>query len=222
VELACLEFAEPASWGPADAALERLHTYDGVLFTSPRAVAEMLGRLGSWPPFEGVVAAVGGATGAALEARGVTPDVVPERFHSEALVEALVSRGGLDGTRWLLPRAEVARAVIPDGLAAAGATVDIVAVYRTVPPADPEPLRATLAAGLDAITFASGSSVRNLRGAVGEAGWPGALRGVVVATIGPVTTAAALQEGLTVQREATTASLPGLVAAVADGVRGRP
>lgn len=215
VELSCLEFAEPSSWSPFDAAFAHLEAYDGVIFSSVNAVARTLGRLGTWPAGTRRIAAVGGATVAAAEAAGLTVDVVPARYRSEGLLEALLDEGGVAGTRWLIPRAEVARDVLPEGLRVAGATVDVVAAYRTVPPADPAPIREALAAGLDAVLFASGSSVRHLRGAVGEAAWPGPLAGVTVATIGPVTSAAVREHGLRVDVEAPRASMAALVEALA-------
>jgi uroporphyrinogen-III synthase len=222
VELHCLEFVEPSSWGPADAALADLSSYDGVLFTSVNAVVRTLRRTGGWSAPGVCVAGVGPATVAALRSWGVEPDVVPRRFLSEGLLEALKQRGGLVGSRWLLPRAEVARDVLPEGLRAAGARVDVVAVYRTVAPSDPSPIRAALASGLDAITFASGSSVRHLRAAVADDGWPGVLDGVAVVTIGPITSASAREEGLVVGVEAPEASLAAMVAALSAHLGGAP
>ncbi len=214
VELHCLEFADPTDWTPFDAAFADLGRFDGVLFTSTNAVRRTLARIGGTLPPGLRIAAVGGATMAVCAELGVAVDVVPERYLSEGLLEVILT-DGVAGTRWLLPRAEVAREVLPEGLRAAGATVDVVAAYRTVPPADPGPIRRALELGLDAVLFASGSSVRHLRGAVGEASWPQALDGVAVGTIGPITSAAVREHGLSVEVEASTASMPALTAALA-------
>lgn len=216
VELPVLAFHPPDSWDDVDRALDSLDRYDGVLFTSTNAVGRTLERArlrGVSPgafarPF---VAASGTATGAVLQAAGIPVDLIPDTFHSEALVASLRARFGpsLAGTRWLLPRAQVAREVLPDGLRASGASVDVVAVYRTGPPEDPGPLRAALTRGLEVVTFASGSSVQHLIAAVGALP-----SGVAVVTIGPVTSAACRAAGLTVAAEAEEARLDALVDAI--------
>lgn len=215
VELPVLEFLPPESWSPLDAALRELASFDGVLFTSANAVDRTLQRarsLGLFDAWTGTFLAVAGtATGEALEAAGLVVDLVPAAFRSEALLEALVARfgAGLAGSRWLLPRAAVARPVLPEGLRALGAEVVVAAAYRTAPPRDPEPLRAVLREGLDVVTFASGSSVLNLLAAVGTL--PSAL---AVASIGPVTSQACRDAGLAVQVEASEARIDALVEAL--------
>ena len=60
------------------------------------------------------------------------PDLVPERFVAEALLDAFPAAGP-DGGTVLLARAAVARDVLPEGLAARGWAVDVVEAYRTEP-----------------------------------------------------------------------------------------
>jgi uroporphyrinogen-III synthase len=199
VALTTLVLADPLDLAPLDAALARLPAgYDGVLFTSTNTVDRVARRLAAAgrslaAATRGIRVGVSGpATAEALEAQGVSVDLIPDRSTSEGLLERMED---VSNTRWLLPRAERARPVLPDGLRALGATVDIVTAYRTVPPRDPSEVRAALATGLDAITFASGSAVRNLADlVVGELAE--ALRGVAVVSIGPVTSAACREYGL--------------------------
>ena len=42
---------------------------------------------------------------------------------------------GIRGSRVLIPRAEVAREILPDQLRELGATVEVIPVYRTIAPA---------------------------------------------------------------------------------------
>jgi len=216
VELSCLEFADPESFEPLDAALARLPDgYDGVLFTSTNAVERTLSRTRPEALARVRIAVTGSATAEALKSRGIEADVVPQRFLSEGLLEALdAAPEPLSGSRWLLPRAEVAREVLPDGLRARGATVEVVTAYRTVPPADPKPLRERAKSGLDAITFASGSTVNHLRAALG-ADFELLLEGVAVASIGPVTSEACRAAGLRVDIQPERATLADLVDALA-------
>jgi len=99
--------------------------------------------------------------------------------------------------------------VLPDGLRAAGWTVDVVDAYRTVA-AELTPAQLDAASGADLVTFTSSSTVDRFVDAVGVDRVP-----PLVASIGPVTSASATAHGLTVDIEATEHTVPGLVAAIA-------
>ncbi len=210
-----IEGAPPEDWGPLDAGLRSRP--EGVAFASSRAVEACGSRADLAEVLAGAtVAAVGSATAEALAARGVAVDVVPARFTAEALCGALRDRlgAGLSGMRWLIPRAREGRRVLEEGLREAGAVVEAVVAYRTVvPPAGP--VRAAVGE-VDAISLASGSAARNLASMVGVE----ALRGVPLATIGPVTTSACRELGLAVAAEASVARMAGLADAAVAAARG--
>jgi uroporphyrinogen-III synthase len=158
------------------------------------------------------VAVIGRATAEALLGVGVAADVVPERFVAEALMEALGRRPDVDGRRVLLPRAADARDVLPDGLRALGAHVDIVPTYRTVLDGDgaarvAEHLRA---GEVDLVTLTSSSTARFFVDAVGAE----TARVAPVASIGPVTSAAARALELRVVIESEESTIAGLVDAI--------
>jgi uroporphyrinogen-III synthase len=103
-------------------------------------------------------------------------------------------------------------------LRARGAVVDVVEAYRTVTdPAVHEVVSALQGHRVDALTFASPSAVRNFMAALREAGvrpeWL-TEQGPVVASIGPVTSAAVRDVGLTVHAESTSADDDGVVNAL--------
>jgi uroporphyrinogen III methyltransferase / synthase len=221
--------------GPAP----ELASYDLVCLTSPVGVATLFERLHAGGldarALAGTrVAAIGPGTAAALAERGIVADIVPERSVAEGLVEALA-----DVTppvaRALIARAREGRDVLADALRARGAEVDVLALYETVaeaPPADI--LREALAA--DYITFTSASTVRYFvqaagggRGAEnahevapsgGGAGSPGIdLRTRLapdtrIVSIGPITSDALREHGLTPHVEASTHDIDGLVRAL--------
>jgi len=217
----CLQ--DPPSWSPFDAAARTLpEGFDGILFTSTNAVVRTLGRvsaLGLDPErlLRSLrVVVVGTATAEALASRGLLADVVPSEFHSEGVLAALdrAADGRLAGTRWFLPRALVARDVLPRGLEQRGAQVLVVPVYEVVAPDEPELILTQLEAGLDVVTFTSGSSVNNLRSLVG-ARWDELMRGVAVAALGPVTADACRAAGLAVVIQPREARMDALVDAIA-------
>jgi uroporphyrinogen III methyltransferase/synthase len=161
------------------------------------------------------VAAIGPGTSEALAARGVRADLVPPRFVAEALLEAFPDPER-DGARVLVARAETARDVLPEGLAARGYEVDVLAVYRTVPVApDTDHLQRVEAGEVDAVTFTSSSTVKNFCAAVAPFTGPQP----AVISIGPVTSETARELGLRVDTEADPHTIDGLVAAVLETLR---
>jgi uroporphyrinogen III methyltransferase/synthase len=179
--------------------------YDLLVLTSPNAVEALLLRAFDARALAGPkIAVIGPGTADTLRTRGVKADIVPERAVGESLAAALA---GLDVRRALVARAEQARDTVPDALRAAGAEVDILALYRTV--AEPMPDAAREAAlGADWLTFASASAVRFFHAAAGT------LDGPRLASIGPVTSAALRELGHEPDVEATDHTPAGLVAAL--------
>ena len=220
IELPTIALAPPKSWRPVDAALQRLNNYDWVIFTSVNGVEAFAARLRRKRKTisglsRALIAAIGPATARALRARGLRVSIVPEDFRAEGLLKAL-GKGNWRGKRVLLARAAKARHLLPRELKRRGARVDVVAVYRTVVP---RASRARLAKASgrrkpDAITFTSSSTVRNFFALLGNNRARRALRGVAVATIGPVTSHTAKAFGLKVAVEAKSYTVAGLVRAM--------
>ncbi|MDE3009952.1 MAG: uroporphyrinogen-III synthase [Pseudomonadota bacterium] len=148
------------------ACLADLEHTDWAVFVSANAVEHglrVIAEQGGWPA--GLrAAAVGGATAHALEQAGLAPVLRPlAREDSEGLL-ANPAWGSLDGARVTIFRGIGGREVLADGLRRAGAEVCHAEVYRrTLPVADPAPLRAALAARSIAVIVAmSGETIRNL------------------------------------------------------------
>ena len=155
-------------------------------------------------------AAIGPRTAEALQARGITPDFVPEEYVAESILPGL---GDLRGKWVLLPRAEIARKALPDAICEAGGTAHEIAVYKTLPAQpDPEGLRA-LKAGVDVITLTSSSTVHNFVAiARGHGLDPLHLPGnPLFACIGPITEESAREEGLLNLATAREYTAEGLV-----------
>ncbi len=227
IALPTIELAPPRSWRPADVAIRRLKEYDWVIFTSVNGVESFAARLKrehrSMSALKSaLIAAIGPATARALRARGLRVSVVPEEYRAEGLLKALGSKNWR-GQRVLLARAEKARDLLPRELRRRGARVDVAAVYRTVVP---RASRSRIAKILgrrrpDAITFTSSSTVRNFFALLGREGARGALRGVAVVSIGPVTSRTARSLGQKVAVEAKPYTVAGLVRALERHFRGR-
>jgi uroporphyrinogen III methyltransferase/synthase len=213
----------PQDWQALDAAIDRLagHRYGWVIFTSTNGVRFFWQRLEERGQdariFDGAqLAAIGPVTAQALASRGLRADLVPDQYVAEAILEEI---GPIGGLRVLLPRADIARPALSEGLRQAGGEVDEVAAYQTVPASsdDVRRIREMLEAGeIDVLTFTSSSTVRNFVKAMGAV--PHLPSGTVVACIGPVTAQTATELGLPVDVSASEHTIEGLLSALLDHI----
>jgi uroporphyrinogen III methyltransferase / synthase len=223
LEFPTIEIRTPADFGPLDAAILDLDTFDWLVFTSVNGVEGFLARLAHHRldlravPRGAKVAAIGPATAQRLGEAGLRVDVVPREFRAEALLEALPVES-LAGRKILIPRAKVARDVLPERLRGAGAEVVVPPVYESAPSSKGKELVAErLEAGaVDCVTFTASSTVENFAGVFGEREAVRLLSRARVACIGPITAGTAREHGIRVDAEAREYTIPGLVEAVAD------
>lgn len=206
IEISPLEFTPPG-WA----------SYHWAIFTSANAVDCFFRRVA--PDAGPRLCAIGPATAAALQARGLTPEAVPDEYVAESVVAAL-TRESLAGCRILLPRAAHARDLIPDQLTALGAHVDVLPVYENIVPPDLARRARELLSALrpDWITLTSSSTAKNLLAAAGAE----LLAGARFASIGPVTSEAARGLGLAVAVEAQPSTVDALVEAIVHASRHAP
>ena len=194
--------------------------HDWIVFTSANGVetflqALMAAGLDIRAMGPARLAAIGLATADRLRAYGLRVEISPDCHIAEALLEAMTAAGPLAGQTILLPRAEQARAVLVEGLRAAGAEVTEVAAYRTVAAGiNPEVIEQLADNAVDLVTFTSSSTVRFFLEAL-----PADLRQTLpdrlrAASIGPITSATLREAGLEPVLTAQESTIPGLVAAI--------
>ncbi|HET7273556.1 MAG TPA: GDP-mannose 4,6-dehydratase [Longimicrobiaceae bacterium] len=211
-----IRITDPTDPEPLHRAVADADGYDWIIFTSVNGVERFWQELSASGRDTRVLAgvslcAIGPATAEAIEMHGARADIVPDEYVAEAVIEALSAETTLWGSRILIPRAEVARSVLPTSLRESGAEVVDVAAYRTVPdgPDADEVRRRLLAGEVDLITFTASSTVRNYVDILGaETG------DALVASIGPITSRTARELGLSVDIEAAEYSIPGLIEAI--------
>jgi uroporphyrinogen III methyltransferase/synthase len=214
IELPTIEIRPPADPAPLDRAIAELETYDWVIFTSANGVrffVEALDRsTRDLRALKARVCAIGPATRDALAALHVKVDLIGKDYVAEGLLEAFEEHA-LAGARVLLPRAAVARDLVPVELAARGARVNVVEAYRTIAPEGlADRIRELFARRPDCITFTSSSTVRNFVDAAGA----DVLHGVTAASIGPITSATARELGVDIAVEANPYTVDALVRAI--------
>ena len=212
---------EPLPSSPdLDAQIATLWKKEWVVFTSTNGVETFWNKLGelrcdarAFGP--AMIAAIGPATVAALKQRGINPDFVPESSVSENVAQGLIERGANRG-KVLVVRALETREVIETQLRAAGAEVEVAAVYRTAPDlSNVEATRAAIEAGeVNWVSFTSSSTVRNFVEALGAEFVAAHRAQFRVAVIGPITAASAREFGLEPDVEAAAASVEALAEAL--------
>ena len=222
-----IEIRKPRSYKPLDTALKNLSHYDWLILTSLNGVEalwERLRNLGLNRNNLGhlKIAAIGPATKDAIEQHGLRVNVIPKEYVAESVVASL--RQKVKGKRVLLARAKVARDVIPRELRKLGAQVDVAEAYETVVPvASRKRLHAALISAKNRphlITFTSSSTVKNFVAMLGKGRGRGRprltrqLKGVLLASIGPVTSSTLRGLGLRVDIEAGKYNIPGLIKAI--------
>ena len=200
-------------------AIGKLTTYDWLIFTSVNGVEYFFKRLHSMKFDSRVlcnarIAAIGAQTAAKLREYGILADIVPLEFRAEGIIEALTGRIK-KGMSILIPRALVARDILPEKLREMGATVDVVPVYRTlVGDTDGKVLAEKLSAGeIELVTFTSSSTVTNLLELLGPQGAE-LVKNAKVACIGPITAGTCLEHGITPDVIAEEYTIKGMIEAI--------
>jgi uroporphyrinogen III methyltransferase/synthase len=216
IELPVIALVPPSDPAPLDQAIANLAGYDWLIFTSVNGVRFFLDRLDQSAhdlrSLKARICAIGPATRRAVETLHLKVDLMPEEYVAESLVKTFTAEN-VSGKKILIPRAAVARDVIPNELEKLGAKVDVVEAYRNIVPEDAPGRASRIFSGdqkPDWVTFTSSSTVKNLLAITGRE----PLEGVHIASIGPVTSATLCAHGLTVHAEAKQFTLDGLIEAI--------
>jgi uroporphyrinogen III methyltransferase/synthase len=222
---------EPASDpAPLDRALAQISEFDAIVFASENAVRFTIDRAIAAGHHQSLVDGdlkvfcVGTKTAAAAREAGLSVDGVG-RGGGAALLAEIRAEFPPSRRLFLLPRSQIGREELAEGLREQGAEVVTVTAYRNVrPEVDAKRLNQSIASGeFQAITFSSPSAVRHFaalldgkaRACVGVAG------SVLIAAVGETTAASLREEGIAPQVVAAGPGARELIAALADCVRER-
>jgi uroporphyrinogen III methyltransferase / synthase len=214
-----IQISEPDDWTKVDTAIDQIDRYDWIVFSSTNGVKMFCDRLeqrvGPQPNLANLkVAAIGPATAAALYERHISVDLVPESFRAEVLALALADEA--DGHKFLLPRANRGRTILPDFLTQWGADVDQVVVYKSTDlspeTAEIAPISAQLASSqIDWVTVTSSAIARSLARLFGEN-----LKNTRLAAISPLTAETIRELGFTAAAIAKEYTIDGLIHAIVE------
>jgi len=221
IECPTIEIRPPESWAQVDEAIRDLSTYDWVIFTSVNGVQAFMGRL--WFHQKDArslanarVCCIGPRTKEEAARWGLVADLVPKEFQAEGILESLGALG-MKGQRILIPRAKVAREILPEQLVEMGAYVRVVHGYQSVPPeSEHEPIWDRFRnQDIQYLTFTSSSTVKNFcQLFVDRQEMHNLIQHSIVACIGPITAQTVQDEGLSVDIVAAENTVPALVDAI--------
>ena len=205
IQFPTIEIAPPESFDSLDVAVDK--RFDWLVFTSTNGVIAFFERLFAKGldvrALSGTrIACVGETTAAALRARGIVPDLVPDKFLSAALIPHFDA--DLYRVRIAVIRAAEGRDEFIEEMRRRGAEVHLAVAYRTVPVA----LNAGELHDIDVVTFTSASTVDNFFAAAPN------IDGALLASIGPTTSDAIRKHGRQPDLEASVASIQALHDAV--------
>jgi uroporphyrinogen-III synthase len=218
VSIPTIALTPPADdYASLDRELTQLDEYDWLLFTSANAVAIFAERLEDQAvPLSCGIASIGAATTKALREAGFPVRVQAQTAVAESLAKSLLPHA--KGSKMLLIRAEQGRDILIETLTAAGAEVTLAPAYRSVIPMESVDRLKRELPNVHAITFTSSSAVQNLF-ALMEAAKVSLPPSVVLASIGPITTATLQELGHKPAVEARDASVAALASAVATALK---
>lgn len=226
-----IRIVPPVDWTGLDTAINRIESYNWLIFTSINGIKFFFKRF-----FEKdrdirdlkdiKICVVGAKTASEIKKYGIKADLVPEEFNAEGLMKVFsqqLSVNSLKGTRFLLPRAEAGREVLPEKIRELGGEIDVVTAYRAVKPeVHGKRLKRFLKEGKVTIaTFTSAGTFNNFMEILGEDA-RGLLEDVAITVIGPVTKKAVEQAGLTVNIMPRQATIEAMVEEIINWVKNKP
>ncbi len=241
VQFSTVEIVPPETWDEIDAALNRIQTYDWLIFTSANGVKYFFDRMIETEcdirELKGVrICAIGPKTALALRKFGLRVDLMPEEFRAEGLIDAFFrlrtkipntsasqlpetdQQGKIfKGMRFLLPRADKAREIFPEKVRELGGVIDLPVAYRAIKPAyHGKRLRRFLEEGrITVVTFTSAATFNNFREIMGDDA-DELLHHAAIAVIGPVTARAVEKAGLTVAIMPKEATIDAMISSIRD------
>ncbi len=221
-EFPTIKIVPPLSYEQLDMTIDKLETYDWLIFTSKNGFNFFFQRLiekgRDIRDMKGIkICAIGSKTAGMLKNYGIKVDLIPEEFNAEGLIKAFSqqNKDGLKGIKILLPRAGEAREIFPEKIRELGGFIDTPQAYRTVKPErHAKRLQRFLRAGrITLATFTSAATFNNFLEIVGSQAF-GFLKDVTIAAIGPVTARAIEKAGLKVHIMPEQATIFAMVDAI--------
>jgi len=161
LQFAAIEITEPADLQSREYARDHISEFALAIFISPTAVEKTFEFLTALPA--GIrISAIGSRTTRALEAMGLSVDIIPDGHDSESLLEhPQLQAGEISGKKIVIFRGEGGRELLGNTLQSRGAEVFYADMYRRSPPTSASQLSQYLAEA-DIVAVSSNQGLQNL------------------------------------------------------------
>ncbi|MBF0618531.1 MAG: uroporphyrinogen-III synthase, partial [Candidatus Omnitrophica bacterium] len=168
-------------------------------------------------------AAIGKKTAEHLEQAGIKVDLVPKDFVQEALAATMIKTIAKESKGVLLAHSAGSRPVLEQKLRAAGLKIETLDLYSAEPIKENHARVHTMFAKrqVDAVMLTSSSCAESFLSVFKKAQLKAQTKGVVVASIGPITSDTARRAGLPVAVEADVYTIEGITAALIEYYQGQ-
>src|SRR4030067_1616401 len=230
IEFPTIEIVPPITWDELDKSIDKIETYNWLIFTSANSVRFFFKRFFERDKdireLKGIkICAVGSKTALEVKKYGMKVDLFPEEFNAEVMIKVFGQQSivnGLKGMKFLLPRAELAREIFPEKVRELGGEIDIATAYRAVKPeTHGKRLRRFLKEGKISIaTFTSAATFNNFMSIMDHYALE-LLKGVTIAVIGPVTARAVEKAGLRVNIMPEQATIEAMVQEIIEWLKNK-
>jgi uroporphyrinogen-III synthase/AcrR family transcriptional regulator len=217
-----LDIVPPTSWKEFDKIIKSKTKIDFIIFTSAHAVKMFLKRcldLNIKLDYNDLkITAIGNKTSAVCSKFNIPVHIIPEQFSSEGVVEEL-SKYNLNGKVIFIPRSEIGREELPEGLEKLGAVIKAAPVYNiSIPPEDQvaKYLKILKNSKPDLFIFTSPSTFENFLEILKINNPVKYFKNFDIAAIGPTTRAAIENHYVNVNIMPREYTLSGLVKAIVE------
>jgi len=217
IEFPTIETVDVKTFNKIDKAIREIKKYNYIIFTSVNGVNYFFSRvfkknLDSRIFYGKKIVAIGEKTGSELRKYGITPDILPSKYTAEGILTKL-DRSEIKKSSFLIPRAKIARDLIPKTLRKLNCTVTVVECYETVIPkiknsAKKEFIEMLKSNSIDLVTFTSSSTVTNMLKLLGKESH--LLNNTKLASIGPITSDTLITSGFNPEITAKKHTIEGL------------
>lgn len=201
----------------------KLNKYTFIIFTSKNAVDiffEKLYQIGmdSRKLGNSKIVAIGSATAKAAKKYGIIPDIMPDKYIAEQIVDTLKPQLTKED-KILIPRAKDARKSIVQQLSDI-CEVDEVKIYETIKDNSKKEdiINYLEESKIDYITFTSSSTVKNFFDILGKENIE-KIKDAKMLSIGPVTSSTIEMLGMKVYKEAQTYTIDGLMDIIINDIK---
>ncbi len=223
IEFPTIKIKEVSDFSLIDKLLTELNSFSRIIFTSANAVQIFFKRLLRLNldsrSLKGIkIVVIGKGTENCILEYGIIPDLIPEKYTSEGIIQALKElKADYSNERILIPGSSISRDYLPEQLKILGAKVIKADLYDTLETEySSEAIESVFLKLPDIVTFTSSSTVTNFVSILKKKKMNDYLNKLSGASIGPITTKTAKKLGINIKLEAVSHTIPGLVDSISE------